>query len=176
MISILKQDNIYQTERLTIRQLTSYDFDAFHEMQGDPEVMKYVAKKANTEKENRKDLKKVISRYLDEENEFWVWAVVKKESEDFVGTIALIKDKEDNWEIGYRLLRKYWGKGFGSEMVAGLIRLCEEIPEINNLVAYADRRNIASQCVLNKNGFVNLGIKYNDEEDCEDYIYSVSTT
>jgi RimJ/RimL family protein N-acetyltransferase len=172
----LEQDNIFETPRLKVRRLISSDLEPFHEMQGDLEVMQYVAKKANTLEEDQVDLKGVIEAYSKKGNEFWVWAIDNVESKEFLGTFALVKDKEDNWEIGYRFLRKYWGQGFGTESVEGMILFCESLPYIDNLIAYADLRNVGSQKVLSKAGFVNLGIKYNDEEDCEDYIYSASTT
>jgi len=170
------KDNIYSTERLLIRRLVEADFPGFHELQGDPEVMEYVANRANSKEEDEKDLTALIKGYSKKENEFWVWAIEKISSKVFLGTIALVKDKEDNWEVGYRLLRRMWGQGYATEALAGLISLCESIPSLNNLVAYADLRNLASQRVLAKAGFVNLGIKYNDEADSEDYIYAISTT
>jgi RimJ/RimL family protein N-acetyltransferase len=171
-----EQDNVFETARLKVRRLKEFDLIPFHEMQGDLEVMQYVAKKANTLKEDEKDLKEVIEAYAKDGNEFWVWAIDEKKSSQMLGTLALVKDKEDNWEIGYRFIHKHWGNGYATEVVGGMLEWCESISEIDNLIAYADLRNVASQRVLSKVGFVNLGIKYNDEDDCEDYIYSASTT
>lgn len=170
------QVNVFETARLKVRRLNFSDIEGFHKMQGDVTVMQYVAKKANTLQEDEADLAEVIQAYRVVDNEFWVWAIDDKTSSKLLGTIALVKDKEDNWEVGFRLIREHWGKGFGTEALTGMILFCESISQIDNLIAYVDLRNVRSQRVLSKTGFINLGIKYNDVEDCEDYIYSVSTT
>ncbi|GLR18341.1 GNAT family N-acetyltransferase [Portibacter lacus] len=175
MVTEFKQDNIFDTERLLVRRLISTDIGPFHEMQGNIEVMKYAGGKANSMEEDIKDLAYVMGCYDKPDNDFWVWAAVDKGREECIGTIALVKDKEENWEIGFRLPQSQWGKGYATELVEGLIKLCESIDGLDNIIAYVDLRNVGSQKVLSKTGFVNLGIKYNDEEDCEDYIYSVST-
>lgn len=176
IIKEFTQDNVFETDRLWVRRLRDKDFPYFHEMQGDYEVMKFVAKKSNTEEEDRKDLQHLIKCYSKKDNDFWVWAMEDKDREVFVGTVAIVKDKEDNWEIGYRLIRKEWKKGYATEVVLGILALCHSINEIDNIMAYADLRNLSSQNVLVKTGFVNLGIKYNEEEDCEDYMYVARTT
>ena len=174
MIAELKKDLVYKTSRLRIRKLDHSDFDRFHEMQSDLEVMIYATGSAQSLEENKADLEKVIKAYTKQQNTFWVWAIVDLE-DNFKGTIALLKDQENNWEIGYRLLRSEWYKGYASEALEGLINLTNSIPDIQNLVALADRRNIASQAVLNKTGFINLGISYNDTEKSEEYMYSINT-
>ena len=174
MIKAFFSNPVFTTERLRIRKLEANDLKAFHIMQSDMEVMKYAAGRTFSLQENKADIEQLISKYQDPQNTFWIWAI---ENEDhlFIGTLALIIDKEDHWEIGYRLLREQWGNGYATESVKGLVELVRSIDTINNLIAYADLRNPASQNVLTKIGFVNLGIKYNDTEDCEEYIYSINT-
>lgn len=169
-----KQDYIFETLRLKVRNLIKDDFSPFHDMQSDYQVMQYTTMRALNIVENRKSLDNVISAYSKKHNDFWVWAVLD-EKDDFIGTCAIVKDAEENDEIGFRLLRKYWNKGYGTELVHGLIKFVESQPQIDNLIAYTDRRNIASQNILNKTGFVNLGIKYDEENDTEDYMYSINT-
>ncbi len=55
--------------------------------------------------------------------------------------------------IGYLLAEKAWGKGFGTEMLNGLVEWCREQPEIYSLVGGVDRDNVPSQIVLEKCGF-----------------------
>lgn len=167
--------HLFKTERLSVQQLHDQDFDKFHEMQSDNEVMIYASGEVQDLEENKKDFANCIDSYAKEKNAFWIWAIHDQKN-NFLGTIALVKDKEANWEIGYRLLKSEWGKGYATEAVLGLIEFANDVEEIQNLVAYVDLRNPASQSVLNKTGFVNLGIKYNDTEDAEEYIYSINTS
>ena len=174
MIKKLFNNPIFTTDRLSIRRLIANDLEGFHAMQSDMEVMKYAAGRTFSFQENETDLEQLILKYQDPNNTFWIWAIENKDH-DFIGTVALIVDKEDHYEIGYRFLRDQWGNGYATESVKGLVELVRSIDSINNLIAYADLRNPASQNVLTKIGFVNLGIKYNDTEDCEEYIYSINT-
>lgn len=165
---------LFNTKRLNIRRLNLRDLEPFHEMQSDIDVMRYALGKALNYEENKADLERIIKAYEHPDNEFWIWAI-EDLKQKFLGTLALILDREKNWEIGFRLLKSQWGKGYASEAVEGLVILCTSIELIDNLVAHVDLRNPGSSNVLNKNGFVNLGIQYNHDEECEEYFYSINT-
>ena len=47
-----------------------------------------------------------------------MWAAVERETGNFVGQVGLVEqrvDGESETEIGYLLLRRYWGRGFATE-------------------------------------------------------------
>jgi len=108
----------FTTNRLVIRHLKECDFKLFHEMQNDLQVMKHITGFVFSKEENEKDLNKVISCYSKKDNNFWVWAI--DNSQQFIGTCAIIKNEKKEWEIGYRFLPKYWKKGFGTEVTKAL--------------------------------------------------------
>ena len=54
---------------------------------------------------------------------------------------------------GYGLVRQEWGNGYGTEAVADLIGICRRHGQVTVIAADTDRDNIASQRVLEKNGF-----------------------
>ncbi len=143
---------IYQTERLLIRKLETSDIVPFHEMQGNPNVMQYTDGVAKSYDEDVLDLQRVIDFYTKPNNDFWVWAVVRKKDAAFLGTIALIKDDENNDEIGYRFLEKYWNNGFAFEAMQGLIQYCKALG-LKELVAEVILKNKASEHIIKKAGF-----------------------
>ena len=153
---------VYQTARLLIRKLKPSDINPFHEMQGNPNVMKYTDGTAKTYKEDVIDLKRVIDFYDKPKNDFWVWAVERKADKAFLGTIALIKDDEDNDEIGYRFLEKYWNNGYAFEAMLGLINYCKQIG-LTKIVAEVIIENKASEHIIKKAGF-----QFVKEYICED--------
>lgn len=55
--------------------------------------------------------------------------------------------------LGYLLAEEAWGEGLGSELVAGLVRWCEEAGFVASLAGGVDIENAASRRVLEKNGF-----------------------
>ena len=146
---------IFKTERLIIRKLEPQDFPGFHEMQSDDEVMKYTTSdgtlgKGFSESENRRQLDDCIERYDQPGNQFWVWAIIEIASEQFVGTCAIVQNEYQEPEIGYRILRKFWRRGFATETSVGLIAYAIEEMKLDQLVAYVDQRNEASVKILNQ--------------------------
>jgi RimJ/RimL family protein N-acetyltransferase len=55
--------------------------------------------------------------------------------------------------IGYGMVESAWGRGYGTEAVAGLIEVCRRHGGVTAVDADTDLDNIASQRVLEKNGF-----------------------
>ncbi len=144
---------IFTTERLRVRQLVPSDIDDFHALQSDREVMKYTGEALLTYEQCVVDLEKCIRAYDDNEQVFRVWAIEDKRSSRFIGTVALVQDTLGHPEIGFRILRDFWGNGYATEVIGGLGKYA--FTELNKtvLVAYVIRDNKASIRVLEKNGF-----------------------
>ena len=144
-------ESIFETPRLRVRNLRDSDFAAFHEMQADDNVMKYTSDDGNgcglSEATNREQLSGCIEAYGKPDNQFWVWAMENLDSE-FVGTCAIVKNEKDEHEIGYRLLSRFWGQGFGREICDPLIRYGLDRIGCQAIVAYVDVRNVASVKIL----------------------------
>lgn len=141
---------IFTTDQFIIRKLHLTDLTAFHEMQGNPAVMKYTTGKANTLEENKLDVEKVIKAYTEPHNQLWVWAIERQQDQAFVGTCALVDEGKEKYEIGYRFLEKYWGKGYGTEICNALIDYALAQTHITHLIAYVDKRNIGSVKILDQ--------------------------
>ena len=138
---------VFETARLFVRDLKSSDFEAFHEMQSDDEVMRYTTGRGFHEAENQRQLERCIACYSKPGNEFWVWAVARKSDQQFLGTCAIVPNQHGA-EIGYRFLKKFFGKGYGQEVCDGLIKHGIHDRGLRAIVAYADVRNVASTKIL----------------------------
>ncbi len=153
---------IFETKRLQIRKLKPSDIEAFHIMQSNSNVMRYTDSPIKNLQENNIDLERLISFYDKPNNNFWVYAVVRKKDTSFLGTIALIKDDDANDEIGYRFLEKYWNNGYAYESTIGLLKYAKRIGK-TELVAMVIIKNRASEYILKKAGFT-----FVKEYICED--------
>ncbi len=162
---------IFQTSRLLVRPLTFEDFEPFHEMQNNFNVMQYAAGKAQTFEENKVDLKKVINHYQETDNGFWVWAIDRKSDQTLIGTAAIIVDKKNEGEIGYRLLEKYWGNGYATEILKDLIEHGFENMNLKAIYANVDVRNIASVKMLDKSVLEFIGQEWNEDFQSYDRLY-----
>ncbi|MFK5879577.1 MAG: GNAT family N-acetyltransferase [Flavobacteriaceae bacterium] len=152
---------IYETKQLLVRKLIMEDLESFHEMQGNVNVMRFVKPTVLSYEENKADLKRVIDLYNVKNNDFFIYAIERKEDRAFVGSVALVKDGVDD-EIGYRFLEKYWGLGYGSEIVKGLVDYCKK-SGFKKLVAYVAVENIASKKIVE-----GLGFQFVENTFCKD--------
>src|SRR5262249_26590870 len=100
-----------ETKRLIIHTPKMSDFDDLYALQTDTEVMKYVGKGIRTREEVVSGLEKAIA-HLDKYG-FSLGSVYEKESGEFVGRAGLIylayDDTQPDIEVGYGLIKKFWG-------------------------------------------------------------------
>ncbi|UOB17217.1 GNAT family N-acetyltransferase [Abyssalbus ytuae] len=164
---------IFTTQRLSVRKLEKNDLDLFHKLQSDHHIMRYVGGKTFSLEENRKDLDKIVKFYSKPSNNFWVWAITLKENNLLIGTCVLIKNDKGENEIGYRLLKEYWGKGIGKEITNGLIKYSFEVLRLKEIIAYVDKKNAASIKIIDAT-FRFIKEFYNDEDNCIDRYYKLS--
>ena len=142
---------IFETERLLIRKLNLNDLEQFHQLESNPKVLKYATGEVKNLEENKIELLDLISKYDKNFNDFWIYAIERKSDKIFIGTLALVKDEQDD-EIGYRFLEKYWGNGYGFEVCKGTIKYCKQ-HGIKKIIAYCVDENIASAKILEKLNF-----------------------
>ena len=158
-------NEIFQTENFSFRRLKIADFEHFHEMQSNSNVMRFVRSRPMTYEENQIELEQLTQSYDRPDNDFWIYAVQRKSDEAFIGTVALVKSdahgdvtnkdrlvlniKEYECEIGYRLLEKYWGKGYASEIAKGLVSYAKELG-FKRLIGCVAHENSASEKILKK--------------------------
>ena len=139
---------IFETKRLRVRKLKFSDIEAFHKMQSDIEVMRYVTGKAATYDESVEKLKSWIDIYTIKISE-WPFAVELKESNEFIGICGIIEENE----IGFRFLKENWGLGYGTEILDGIIRYSRNLG-LKNLKAEVIIENERSYKILKRAGFM----------------------
>jgi len=67
-------------------------------------------------------------------------------------------------EISYVLHKKFWGKGYGTELCKSVIGYTfKKIPNLLQIIGVIDQNNIASQKILEKCGFINYGLQKNEK-------------
>lgn len=110
-----------ETQRMILRELTFEDEDKLMELDSDPEVMKYLTLGTpSTRLEIKEALIRVRELFLKHNGRYGLWAAIEKESGKFMGWFLFRPDKAepdntDRIELGYRLKKEFWGKGFATE-------------------------------------------------------------
>ncbi|WP_206531791.1 GNAT family N-acetyltransferase [Sphingobacterium sp. DR205] len=158
------------TERLHLRPFRKEDGAVMYALNDDIDVLRYTG---DTQFEDIPATEEFLVNY-DQYERFGVgrMIVTLKETGEILGWCGLKYHPELNeFDIGYRFFKKYWGMGFATEsaqvvLADGLTRL-----NIRQIVGRARIENTASIHVLEK-----LGLKYvkNFEEDGESWaLYAI---
>jgi len=83
-----------------------------------------------------------------------LFAVKLTDTNKAIGFVFLSTENSGDIHIGYLLGQSYWGKGYATEIVKGLIDFMEAEKQTTRLIAGVASENIASIKLLNKLGFV----------------------
>jgi ribosomal-protein-alanine N-acetyltransferase len=166
-----------ETERLLLREMLEEDEAALFELDSDPEVHRYLG---NQPVKNIEQIRLVIAfiRQQYEDNGIGRWAVIEKSSGQFVGWAGLklfreqVNGHENFYELGYRFMKKHWGKGFATESAKAIVDYGFHTLEQKELFAMTDVNNAASKKVLEKAGFTHIET-FNFNEEPTDW-FSIS--
>lgn len=161
-----------ETKRLLLREILPTDIDGMYELDSDPEVHSYLGNKPINNKEEVIDIINFIrQQYAD--NGIGRWAIIDKKTNAFMGWagLKLITNETNHhnnyYDLGYRLIKKYWGQGIATEASIATLQYAFEKLNTNEVYAIADSENNGSNKILKKIGFTfiedfNLdGIKHN---------------
>ena len=145
-----------ETERLELRRLTEADVDNLFGLDGDPYVMRFLTGGKPTPREviENEALPRLL-RYYERFAGFGFWAAIEKSTGDFLGWFHFLPREGaelDKVELGYRLRRTAWGKGYATEGSRALIRKGFSELGVRRVVAETMAVNIASRRVMEKAG------------------------
>jgi RimJ/RimL family protein N-acetyltransferase len=114
-----------RTERLVLRRFTADDVDLLVELDSDPAVMHFVTGgEPTSRREIVDDVLPAFLSYYDRFAGFGFWAALDAASGEFLGWFHLRpgpEDPPDVVELGYRLRRAAWGRGYATEGSRALI-------------------------------------------------------
>lgn len=144
-----------ETSHLRLRQFTLDDSDDLYRLYSNPELFKYMSNEKPLLWEQTKE---VINSFTEnwQKHHFGVWAVIYKRNRKLIGHCGLkFLENSREVQIGYLLLKSYWGKGLGTEAATATLRFGFEVAKLEKIVAVAKPENIASRRVMEK-----VGMKY----------------
>ena len=145
-----------ETERLVLRRFTPDDVDNLVELDGDPQVMHFITGGRTTpRKEIENDLLPWFLHYYEGGDRYGFWAAIEKSTETFLGWFHFRPANgrpSDEPELGYRLRRLAWGRGYATEGSRALIRKGFTELGVRRVVAYTMVVNKASRRVMEKSG------------------------
>ena len=145
-----------ETERLVLRRFTEDDVDDLVELDGDPEVMHFVnGGRATPRDEIEHEVLPEFLGHYERHAGYGFWAAVEKSTGRFVGWFHLRPaegSEPDEVELGYRLRRSAWGKGYATEGSRALIDKGFAELGVERVVAFTMAVHVASRRVMEKAG------------------------
>jgi RimJ/RimL family protein N-acetyltransferase len=121
-----------ETERLILRRFTPDDLDLIVELDSDPEVTRHIPGDGPNSREVVRD--RVLPRWFslyDRYPGYGYFAAIERTTNDFLGWFLLRPNAKplradgstrEGIEVGYRLRRPAWGKGYAAEGARALIQ------------------------------------------------------
>ena len=159
-----------ETERLILRELLPSDIGGMFELDSDPVVHKYLGNKpVKTKQETEEVIQSIRNQYKD--RGIGRWAAIEKSSGDFIGWSGLklnkgekesLNGKQDFYDVGYRFIPRYWGKGYATESAIVALDYGFKVKHYETITGIALIDNIGSNKVLKK-----IGLQYVEDFDCE---------
>lgn len=151
-----------RTDRLLLRRWREADREPFAEMNADPDVMRYMIASLSRDESHA-----FIDR-IEEGFDIWgfgLWAVEVPGERDFVGFTGLWPPSFEAHftpaiEIGWRLCRDSWGKGYATEAARAALGFGFDHAGLEEIVSFTIPANIASIAVMER-----LGMTHNPDDD-----------
>lgn len=145
------------TERLKLRQWRQEDWPLFANLNADLEVMQFYPNVLSTEQSNTMAQK---MEALIRERGWGFWAVEKCDDRQFIGFVGLHIPNYDLpvtpcVEIGWRLAKKYWGRGYATEAARASLDVAFEKLNLTEVYSFASVGNKKSQAVMQRIGMTN---------------------
>lgn len=146
---------VIETERLILRPWRDHDLDAFAAMSADPEVMRHLDGPVD-----RGEATKIIERLKDAQVErgHCFWAAERRDCGELIGWCGLMATDipgtpiRDEVEIGWRLVRDAWRRGYAREAATAVLAWAWAATERERVLAYTVWANSASWGLMERLG------------------------
>lgn len=151
---------ILETPRLYLREMTVDDASNAYGLNLDPDVVKYTGDVSFVSVDEAREFLANYDHY--KKYGFGRWAVIEKMNHEFLGWCGLkYTPEDDEFDIGFRFLKKYWNKGYATEAAKPCIEFGFNKWDMQVIVGRAMKENIGSIKVLEK-----IGLTYSRDSKC----------
>jgi RimJ/RimL family protein N-acetyltransferase len=153
-----------RTSRLLLRNWQDEDLPAFAAINADSQVMEFFPSVLDRAESDARAAR-IRSGFAD--RGFGLWAVEVRGVATFIGFVGLsVPTFEAHFtpcvEIGWRLARQYWGRGFATEAARAALDFGFHRLELEEIVSYTVPANRRSRSVMQR-----IGMTHSPEDDFE---------
>lgn len=143
---------------MVLRRFTQSDADLLVELDSDPEVMRYLHSGSTTREEvETSTLPRILGHY-ERHPDLGYWVAIARDTEEFLGWFELGPEGDGGEvELGYRLRRAAWGKGYATEGSRALLHKAFTELAVPKVFAETMSVNRGSRRVMEK-----VGLKFQE--------------
>ena len=146
------------TSRLYLGPVKTADYPVIASLNADPAVQRFLclSKTPPTYEETLADLPCLLTTPAPTGG--GLWCIRSRATTDFLGLVLLLyTDDHTEVEFGYRLLPKFWGRGYATEAGRAVVNHAFDDLGLTALCAIIHPDNTASSAVAEKLGFLRTG-------------------
>lgn len=160
MSGLFTQFPSVSTGSVLLRRIVESDLDALFEIYQNPNVFSFIPGSIKKNKETVLHMIGHFERDFRKQKAIFLGVCRAEQPDKLVGTAEIFQYdlKVNKVVIGYRFSESCWGQGLATEAVRALTGCLFETVGLNRIEAYVMPQNVASQRVLEKNGFVREGL------------------
>jgi len=145
-----------ETDRLVLRELSKNDIEDLRKWLGHEEIYTYWGRKANKGEKNPEllfiDPRPNVHRKPSSD---FIWGIERKDTNEVIGEIEVFDIENDRFGmVGYRIAPWLWNIGICTEAMMRVVDFIFSETAIDRLQGNVDVRNIGSNKVLEKSGFI----------------------
>lgn len=159
---------VANTARLELRQFHHTDAQGLYSMNSDPEVMRFTGDPPFPSVSSARQFLAAYDHY--QQHGFGRWSVYRKTDAAYLGFCGLrFCTETGEVDVGYRLLKQEWGKGYATEAAEASLKLGFEAFGLHQIIGRAQVANTASVMVLKKLGMARHVAFSEEGRDWEQY-------
>ncbi|PKH26741.1 GNAT family N-acetyltransferase [Enterobacterales bacterium CwR94] len=149
-----------ESARLRLRPWEDRDIAPFCAMNACPDVMRFFPDVMTTA-QSEEMVGIIRERFA--QNQWGLWVVVEKDQDQFLGFTGLNPAPlnlpfSPAVEIGWRLTKAAWGKGYATEAARAVLDAAFSLYHLTDVVAFTAQINQPSERVMQKLGMVRQGV------------------
>lgn len=159
------------TARTIITEYTLDDLAEVHQLDSDPEVMRYLHGAITDIEKSEKDLAEHID-YYSEQPGLGIWKTCLHDG-THIGMSVLNRPKlssnglrQGPVQLGYRIAQEFWKQGFATEIALGMLDYGFKELDLPSVIAMTSDDNLGSIAVMEKVGMTYMGVTneyYNEQ-------------
>ncbi|KTC76951.1 GNAT family N-acetyltransferase [Legionella brunensis] len=160
---------VIETKHLGLRLIEKEDIKYLEDLDKDPAVKEYFPEGTLSYREIKDYIEECLHNY--ERKQLPCFVIFKLQTNEFLGEAYFDEIDHGEIKVGYLFHKKFWNKGYATEVLSALLKWAKENIAAEYIIAYADKKNKPSFRVMKK-----CGMEYYKEGhylDMECYFYRI---